>query len=387
MTTHHSSTQPTPEAEINRALAPLLAAIEGENPCGEPLRYDPLYDQIKELRRHDDPSLPQGVWKHELKRGDYKSVAAACAQALAERSKDLQLAGWLTEAWTHREGLAGFERGLRLLDGLCERYWDGLYPRLEDDDADFRLAPLHWLVDHLPIVLKQIPFTAPRTEQELLFTWNDQLSAQRTANLARTDPKIAEAAEKAGKATVEKIRLGLSLTPAPFLHDLSTHLDRCLTALARLDERLTEHCGTQAPSFAAPRDLLREMHGLARRTLAEHHPGEAPSNDASDPPDEDPSDASQETLPMAESEPTSETAGESAAVARDPISSRAQAYRQLAEAADYLLRTEPHSPTPYLVRRAVAWGGLTLGELLDELLSGGTDINAIHQLLGITSRQ
>ena len=69
-----------------------------------------------------------------------------------------------------------------------------------------------------------------------------------------------------------------------------------------------------------------------------------------------------------------------------PIRSRSEAYRRLAEAADYLLRTEPHSPTPYLVRRAVAWGHMSLGELLQELVQGEGDLRAIYTLLGMRER-
>jgi len=66
-----------------------------------------------------------------------------------------------------------------------------------------------------------------------------------------------------------------------------------------------------------------------------------------------------------------------------PIRSRAEAYRRLSEAADYLLRTEPHSPTPYLVKRAVSWGGMTLTELLQEIVRDNTDLLEIYALLGV----
>src|SRR4029077_2241585 len=66
-----------------------------------------------------------------------------------------------------------------------------------------------------------------------------------------------------------------------------------------------------------------------------------------------------------------------------PIRSRAQAYQMLAEAADYLMKMEPHSPTPYLVRRAVAWGGLTLGQLLHEILRNPGELNEMCRLLGL----
>jgi type VI secretion system protein ImpA len=66
--------------------------------------------------------------------------------------------------------------------------------------------------------------------------------------------------------------------------------------------------------------------------------------------------------------------------------SRDEAYRRLGEIADYLLRTEPHSPVPYLVKRAVAWGGMPLAELLQELLDSESDLKQIYRLLGTRGR-
>ena len=66
------------------------------------------------------------------------------------------------------------------------------------------------------------------------------------------------------------------------------------------------------------------------------------------------------------------------------FSSREQAYASLSAIADYLMRTEPHSPAPWLVKRAVSWGGMTLAELLDELLGQGENLASIKKLLGMT---
>ena len=66
-----------------------------------------------------------------------------------------------------------------------------------------------------------------------------------------------------------------------------------------------------------------------------------------------------------------------------PIRSRAQAYHMLAEAAEFLMKTEPHSPTPYLVRRAVAWGNLSLGELLQQMLRNTGELGEMYRLLGL----
>ena len=61
--------------------------------------------------------------------------------------------------------------------------------------------------------------------------------------------------------------------------------------------------------------------------------------------------------------------------------SRAEAYQRLAEAADYLLRTEPHSPTPYLVRRAVEWGSMSLSDVLQQIVRNDGEMQEINRLL------
>jgi type VI secretion system protein ImpA len=43
----------------------LLNPIAGANPGGVELRYDPLFDKIKEARREDE-DVPQGEWTTTL---------------------------------------------------------------------------------------------------------------------------------------------------------------------------------------------------------------------------------------------------------------------------------------------------------------------------------
>ena len=66
-----------------------------------------------------------------------------------------------------------------------------------------------------------------------------------------------------------------------------------------------------------------------------------------------------------------------------PINSREDAYRMLDAVAEYLQRTEPHSPTPYLVKRAVTWGRMSLADLMQEIVREEGDIARYFSLLGI----
>ncbi len=113
----------------------LLDPIPGPSACGENLYYSPIYDKIKEARRRDE-EIPQGDWQLETKKADYVQVIKLAVEALSRKSKDLQLAAWLSEALLRQEGIGAFVGGLDLLRGLLETYWDGVYPELEDGDAE-----------------------------------------------------------------------------------------------------------------------------------------------------------------------------------------------------------------------------------------------------------
>src|SRR5437763_2106568 len=100
-------------------LEDLLTPIPGNNPSGENLYYSPVFDKIKEARRQDDAG-PQGQWERERKTADFVLVTKLGEDAVLKKTKDLQIAAWLTEAWIYRDGIAGLAFGLKLIKGMVE---------------------------------------------------------------------------------------------------------------------------------------------------------------------------------------------------------------------------------------------------------------------------
>jgi type VI secretion system protein ImpA len=131
----------------------LLNPIEGPNPSGANLRYDPVYDKIKEARREEDQP-PPGMTERDRKVADNPLVIKLPPMLLTNKTKDLQLAAWLTEAWLKQRGFGGLRDGLALCHGLVEKFWDTVYPELEDGDAQSRGAPLGFVGTKLEIPLK-----------------------------------------------------------------------------------------------------------------------------------------------------------------------------------------------------------------------------------------
>lgn len=137
------------------SIAQLLLPISAEQSCGDDLSFSSEVDQIAQARRYDDPTLDQGEWVAALKEADWDFVAGRCAGMIESRSKDLRLAVWLAEAEAKTRGLRGLGDGYAVLAGLCEHYWDGLYPPADDGDYDQRIGNLYWLLSRTPALVKE----------------------------------------------------------------------------------------------------------------------------------------------------------------------------------------------------------------------------------------
>ena len=245
----------------------LLSPIAVDEPTGTSLRYEGTYDRINALRREDDPGMDQGVWQTELKTADWPQVAQVCWVAIETQSKDIQIAAWLLESWIHLHGVAGVREGLHLIAELCDTYWDGLHPDLQDGDLDYRLAPLIWIDEKLSIAVKLIPVTCPQSEDLPRYTIADWELACRTPGRKR---------DRREEATLERIQQSAALTPASWLSQVARDARGASAALQELHDVLEGRCGRQAPALSKLRDTLESIRGLLSTALQGRMPAPAP---------------------------------------------------------------------------------------------------------------
>ena len=109
------------------------------------------------LPRRQEDDAPQGEWKRDRKVAQYDVVVKVATDALTTKSKDLMITAWLTDALTRREGFAGLAYGLDLIRGLIEKFWDGVYPQIDDGDLGLRVKPLNWIGSSLDPTVKAVP--------------------------------------------------------------------------------------------------------------------------------------------------------------------------------------------------------------------------------------
>lgn len=352
----------------------LLSPISGSEPAGEFLRYEGTYDRIRDARREDDTTLTQGIYKKDLKKADWKTVEHICTETLAGRSKDMQVAAWLMEAWLKLYGFSGCRAGLQLLNELVEMYWEHLHPQLNEGDPEDRVGTFVWINEKLSLQLKLITITAPQSTNDLLsYTFADWESACRFEESVERNPKALSAAESSSQPTIARFHASAMFTPTPLYVELFEELSASAEACQTLDELLDEKFGDRSPGLQRFKETLEPIRQLVADML--HTRPDSPSLSA--PEDEMP--------PTAAAAAGHETSAE--IWTTQPIRSRAEAYWRLTEAAEYLLRTEPHSPTPYLVRRAVEWGSMSLFEVFQQIIRNEGEMQEIDRLLRLTNKE
>ncbi|PWR22332.1 type VI secretion system protein TssA [Zavarzinia compransoris] len=357
-------------------LAALLAAIEGDLPSGVDLRLDEsptaairnLRDARKTAtqteRRRDSSEDPSS---EESADAQWALIANQAPDLIASRSKDLELAAWLTEALlrAHKEApLAGLAFGFRLMAGLIENFWPETFPPPEDGDEYEKVRAIAQLSGEsaegtLFAPLRRLMVTRSGAgESYALWQYENAFAlAQRPAE--QRERRIAE-----GALTVETIEESANASPGWFYVQLRDQLTECLAALADLDRIATEKCGSYAPSVGRIREFLDEflstVKRLGRRVMpAETVEGGAAGEGAVD-------------LGLVEGGgggPAAGGGGGSFSLSSgNAAENREAALRALQQIADFFRRTEPHSLLSYTLEDAVRRARMSLPELMAELI-------------------
>ncbi len=359
---------------FSQRVSQLLEPIPGELPCGKSLRYEAVYDRLEDLRREDDTSLPTGVWStNEVKRANWSGVEALATDVLRMRSKELMVAIWLGEAWLHREGLKGIVDALALIGGLCERFPDEFHPQSEDGDLAWRAAPLVWMARRYEtILLTRLPLfpeTPPDLDGFSLHQFHQMKRRQVPVNDSKPAKVAAEAAQALQKNVIELARN----TPVGWWLQGVKSIATAQAQLVLLDGWCDRHLADEAPSFSNLKGMLQGLEVALREFIALHPPQLLP---------DEPEEPQAQPLQEQQSSMNTPAAVESRQPFAEPRT-RDEAYRQLLVIADYLARTEPHSPVPYLIRRGVEWGNKPLRDLLAELIESDAEARRLWTLLGV----
>ena len=346
-------------------LERLLTPIEGENPAGRDMREDdalvPLYFQIKDARSAARAAERSAVDEEDTGSiaPEWRTIVEMAPDVLAETSKDLEIACWLTEALIRFEDFAGLRDGFKLMKGLVEGFWDNLYPPEDEiDGPEAKFAPLSGLNGEggdgtLIQPIRQIFLTQGDTP---FAAWHYRQASE----LASLDEARRTARVDAGAPTLEMIDTSARQTSADFFRTLSQDLSGAIEAFKELEAALDARLGMDGPPTSNIRNAMAESLEIVER-LTRDILIEAPEDDSET--------AGGDGADAEDQDGGTITVTRRAGASMDVIETRDDALKQLLKIADFFKRTEPHSPIAYTLEDLVRRGRMTLPDLLSELIS------------------
>ena len=333
----------------------LLSPIPGENPSGQDLRYAPIYDQIKEARRAEDDSA-QGEWVRDVKKADFPLMIKLSTDALATKSKDLQIAAWLTEALVRVEGFAGLKQGVQLLQDLTSTFWETVYPQLEDGDAELRASPFQWIGSSLGFTLRSVPLNRAG------HGWLDYTESRKipTEEQADTDEKVnsRRAALGDGKLAPEMFDKSFAETPKAFYAGAETTLDESTKLVEAFDLLCRDKFGDTSPSFVDLKKSLQEVRHTVHQLLQKKRETDPDPVEAQAEGEGGEASGEEAVAGAVSARAGAAPAGIVIPYGANEPAERVDSIKAIARAAAALRKLEPFSPAPFLMMRGLRWGEL-----------------------------
>ena len=317
----------------------LLAPVSEEEPAGPDLSYDPDFRRIS---RELDAAL------EKERPGDDPTVgpAADTAIALLGRAKDLWIASHgfcfslLSGDLTRCAGL------LEVMAGIAERFWETCHPALDEGsdpaggrrEACNQISSIGRSVKHLD----RLYLPPLRAKGRIAF--KDIVGG-------------ADPAHKAAQLLVqmpEPIRRAIDDSAVEDWQALADTLGAMAAASTRLAGAFAGHVPGQGPDLTAFDQLVARMSEFAQAVVTNKSPQAAAAGDGG----------------AAAPESGGETGGPALT---GPIRSRGQALAQLEAVRAFFAATEPSSPLPLLIDRAVRLAGMDFIQILQSLAPTGVE--------------
>lgn len=350
----------------------LLAPIPGDVPAGVDLRQDfsptSLYFRLRDARaeaRDAERQMDASGEPDAALPPQWQVIQRLAIEALTARSKDLEVAAWLTEALVRAFHLDGLTAAAAILGGLVERYWDDLFPLPDEDGLEVRVAPVAGLSGQgvqgtlMQPLRKIILFR--RADRSPFTYWQYE---QSLALAGVTDAPRRQQRLDAGVLTFDQFDREARAAGVEHWAELHRQIAAALTTWTALGAALDARAGDASPSTGNVRDLLVAIEAVVIRFAPAPVPADVGATDDAGPAASIPADAKN-------------------LLATTGVSGREQALGQLNEIAAWFKRNEPHSPLAYTLEEAVRRGRMTWPELLQELMPDQAGRHALLTSLGI----
>jgi type VI secretion system protein ImpA len=326
------------EPDLDSLLAPLATGA----PCGPDLEYDPAFLAMLEAAA-GKPERQYGEKLYPAEPANWELVDEH-ASDLARRTRDLRVAVWLTRSGARLRGLAGTVTGLRLVEGLLDRYWDVVHPALDAGDMNdptARVNALAALAD--PTGGLSDLRAASLTGQRGALTVREIELALGPAELRPGESVPTE------DGVVQAVTTSLAANPG-----LSALMQAGYDAAQAVSSSLERHLeASQSPDLVPLKKLLQRVADSASKAAG---------------------------VGTASAARGAAQASGSASGHPGSINSREDASRALERVCEWIERNEPSNPAPLLIRRAQRLMSKSFIDIIRDLAPDG--VREIEKLAG-----
>jgi len=357
-------------SSANIDIIKLLAPIAEDNPVGIDIRHDQkpdsIYQQIKQARTSARAAERSNMYDKNNNEATehWRNISRLAPEIISKHSKDLEISSWYIEALVRLHGFQGLRDCFKLTRELIEQYWDTLYPLPDEDGMLIRVAPLAGLNGEgaegvLMAPIRNIPIT--QGDQPGPFSYWQYQQARDVQKITDIDAR-SENISKNG-FSLDDIEAAVSQSSEEFYIDLRDAITDCISEYKTISKLLDERCDAhEAPPTSNMIAVLEQCLGAVNHLGKHKFPVqlEVPSG----------------------TEATANTATANSNVA-GVINSREVAFQQLHAISEYFLKTEPHSPIPYVIAKAVKWGEMPLTELIGELIPDMSSRDYFSSVTGV----
>ena len=245
---------------------------------------------------------------------------------------------------------------------FCQKYWDELNPPRQEENFELRISAFQWLQTNLPVFLKAVPLTQEiPAKQTLPVSWfwyeteknigtNQAINAKNMMfNIFEKDTEnnILEV-----YSALDSILSSLKIIEEEYLVylllDNETEGVTFSEAISICESILQKRVGSKNASYE---NSYHETEGFTNKQNGENM------------------DLNHKTFQI-------NSTGH--------FASCDEAYKLIEMANSYLLKNDPHSPSPYLIRRALEWRKKSLYGVFMELFTTTSKPQEIFTLLGLS---
>lgn len=327
-------------------LDQMLRPVEGDSPAGTNEEYSPIFMEMDELAIGVAPSQ-MGDSVIAGRDPDWKKLNSNC-QELWKTTRDLRVAVYFSLSRFSMDGLGGLSQGLSLIEYLVKELWDSFYPELDADDDNDPTERLNILSTLSPVpgtfndpIMFINHFRAQKLTDGKKYTLRDYMIS--TGDLEAKDEQVDAALLNAEMRTV----------PIAEMQERNALVKKIREQLQSISEAINTHTDGGTALFAPLQGELK----ILERFYAQYI---LPAGNETE------STSTEKELSLS-AEADSVSRNDSFNIVSTFPKNREEALLFLQKGAEFFQRSEPTSPVPFLVRRALRMADMNFLDLLGDI--------------------